>query len=549
MKFRRFNVLALALLCASGITFSQSLDPDAPTHEVKSASEIDREWQISVAQFNSNRSRILYDVDRQGKAGPYYPDWETMHIDIPQWYKDAKFGIFIHWGVFSVPASQNEWYPRNMYQQKDPAYAVHIKRFGRQDQFGYKDFIPRFKAEKWEPADWARLFKQAGARYVIPVAEHHDGFAMYASDLSDWTAAKMGPKRDVIGDLAQAVRAEGLRFGTSFHRAEHDWFFDGGRRFRSDVNDPKYASLYGPAHTWLSDPQQMLLNDWTYVSPQFADDWLARAAEIVEKYNPEVMYFDWWAGQPNYRRDMTRFAAFYYNYAAKHGIAGVINIKDYALNWNAGARDFERGLRSDIEARHFQTDTSISNWSWGYLEHDQFKSPEFIVDQLVDIVSKNGNLLLNLGPRPDGTIPDEVRNTLLAVGAWLKQNGEAIYDTVPWKVYGEGPTKVQPGFGHDVDTKPYTAEDFRFTQKGNTVYAIQMAWPSDGRAVIQALGSRQQGNGLEVTNVTLLGSDGKLEFHQTSEALEVQLPAPPARDRGVVAGYALALRIETRPHP
>jgi alpha-L-fucosidase len=243
---------------------------------------------------------------------------------------------------------------------------------------------------------------------------------------------------------------------------------------------------------------------------------------------------------------MTRFTAFYYNYAAQHGISGVINIKDYALNWNAGARDFERGLRSEIEPRHFQTDTSISNWSWGYLEHDQFKSPEFIVHQLVDIVSKNGNLLLNIGPRPDGTIPEEVRNTLLDVGAWLKQNGEAIYDTVPWKVYGEGPTKIKPGFGHDVDTKPYTAEDFRFTQKGNTVYAIEMAWPRDGRAVIHALGSTQPGKGLEITNVTLLGSDGKLEFHQTDDALEVQLPAQPTR---AVAGYALALGIETRPRP
>lgn len=455
-----------------------------------------------------------------------------------------------------MPASQNEWYPRNMYQQKDPAYAEHIKRFGPQDKFGYKDLIPRFQAENWEPADWARLFKEAGARYVIPVAEHHDGFALYASDLSDWTAAKMGPKRDLIGDLEKAVRAEGLHFGTSFHRAEHDWFFDGGRRFPSDVNDPKYASLYGPAHSWLSDPQQMLLNDWTYVSPQFADDWLARAAEIVEKYHPEVMYFDWWAGQPNYRRNMTRFAAFYYNYAAQHGISGVINIKDYALKWNAGVRDFERGLRSDVEPRHFQTDTSISNWSWGYLEHDQFKLPDFIVDQLIDIVSKNGNLLLNIGPRPDGTIPDEVRHTLLDVGAWLKRNGEAIYGTTPWKVYGEGPTKVQPGFGHDVDTKPYTAADFRFTQKGNTVYAIEMAWPGDGRAVIHALGSKQSGNGLEIANVTLLGSGEKLEFHQTDDALVVELPAPPAghgrpeeQDRGVVARYPLALGIETRTEP
>jgi alpha-L-fucosidase len=538
MTFLRF--LRVGILFAAVPALAQtSADPLAPTHDTKSADEIDHEWQASVAKYDEKRGEILSHVVQQDFDGSYRADWETLRkFEIPRWYKDAKFGIFIHWGVFSVPGSQNEWYPRNMYQQKDPGFQEHVTRYGPQDKFGYKDFIPQFKAEKWDPADWARLFKQAGARYVIPVAEHHDGFAMYGSDLSDWTAAKMGPKRDVIGDLAKAVRAEGLHFGTSFHRAEHNWFFDGGRTFRSDVNDPKYASLYGPAHTWLSDPKQVLMNDWTYVSPEFADDWLARAAEIVEKYHPEVMYFDWWAGQPNYRHNVTRFAAFYYNYSARHGIPGVIDIKDYALDWHAGARDFERGLREDIETQHWQTDTSISNRSWGYLEHDEFKLPEFIVHQLIDIVSKNGNLLLNIGPRPDGTIPDEVRNTLLEIGAWLKQNGEAIYDTTPWKIYGEGPTKVQPGFGHDVDTKPYTPQDFRFTQKGNTLYAIEMAWPADGHTVIHALGSAKARE-LKVTSVELIGSSATLEYHQTDDGLELTLPSQsPGK-------FAYVLRIQT----
>jgi len=202
----------------------------------------------------------------------------------------------------------------------------------------------------------------------------------------------------------------------------------------------------------------------------------------------------------------------------------VIDIKDYALDWHAGARDFERGLREDIEPQHWQTDTSISNISWGYVEHDEFKSADFIVHQLIDIVSKNGNLLLNIGPRPDGTIPDEVRSTLLDIGSWLKLNGEAIYDTTPWKIYGEGPTKVQPGFGHDKDTRPYTSEDFRFTQKGGTLYAIGMEWPTDGHAVIHALGSAQQAKGMHISSVLLLGSDAKLEFRHSDDALTVQLP-------------------------
>ena len=256
------RILWLAIPCCAvaALGLSGQQDPQAPTRGVKSAAEIDREWQAAVAKYDGARATILKDVDRQAHEGPYRPDWESLRkFEIPQWYKDAKFGVFIHWGVFSVPGIGNEWYPRNMYQQKEPEFQQHIQKYGPQDKVGYKDLIPLFRAEKWDPGDWAELFKAAGARYVIPVAEHHDGFAMYDSALSDWSAAKMGPRRDVIGELAAAVRAQGLHFGTSFHRAEHDWFFDGGRTFRSDVNDPRYAALYGPAHTWLQDPHQALI--------------------------------------------------------------------------------------------------------------------------------------------------------------------------------------------------------------------------------------------------------------------------------------------------
>jgi alpha-L-fucosidase len=516
------NIVLAALFLFASIAFAQTQttsDPLAPTAGKKSAADIDREWQLSVSKYAAARASILRDVDQQISAGPYYADWETLrHCEMPQWYKDAKFGIFIHWGVYSVPGAGNEWYPRNMYQQKDPAFQYHLRIYGSQDKFGYKDLIPLFTASRWDPNDWAKLFKDAGARYVIPVAEHHDGFAMYDSAVSDWTAAKMGPMRDTTGELAAAVRAQGLHFGTSLHRAEHNFFFDGGRTFRSDVNDPQFASLYGPAHSWLQAQPESMMNDWTYVSPEFANDWLARAAEIVLRYKPEVMYFDWWIGQPNYRPNVTKFAAFYYNFDAHHNIPGVIDFKDFALDWHAGARDFERGLREGIEPQHWQTDTSISNLSWGYIEHDELKSADFLVHQLVDIVSKNGSLLLNIGPRPDGTIPEEVRSTLLQIGAWLKQNGDAIYDTTPWKVYGEGPTKVKPGFGNDKETKPYTTEDFRFTQKGTTIYAIAMAWPADRHFIIHSLGSAQQAKALTISNVELLGSSAKLEFRQSSDA-------------------------------
>ncbi len=538
-----------ALFLVAPLLFAQSpassSDPLTPTRDTKSAAEIDHEWQQSVSKYDAERNRLLAEEQKQENDGPYRADWATlMKYQQPQWYKDAKFGIFIHWGVYSVPAAENEWYPRNMYRPSEGAYKNFQEHYASKDPAekdakGYKDLIPLFRAEKFDAAAWAKLFKEAGAQYVVPVAEHHDGFSMYDSGLSDWTVVKMGPKRDTLGELAKAIRAEGLHFGLSSHRAEHNFFFDGGRAIRSDVNDPKYASLYGPAHQWFAagGDSHGLENDWTWVSDAWTRDWLARDTELIEKYKPEVVYFDWWIGQPNFRRAVAQFAAFYYNYAEAHGYTGVIDFKDYSLNWKAGVRDFERGQQDHIVADHWQTDTSISNASWGYIEHDTFKTPEFLVHQLVDIVSKNGNLLLNFGPRSDGTIPDEVRTTLLDMGAWLKVNGEAIYATTPWKTFGEGPTQVKSGAFHDTDTKPYTAEDFRFTAKGSTVYAIGMACPTDGKATIYSLGWAHEGSTLPIAKVELLGSPGKVTWTQAANALEVTLPA------GAACKYAYALKL------
>ena len=524
-----FFLLSTSLLPAQ----KTSPDPLAPTHNVKSAAEIDQEWQKSVSKYDTQRNTLLKEADRQANDGPFRPDWESLrHYEIPQWYKDAKFGIFIHWGVYSVPSAESEWYPRNMYKPEEGAYKDFQKRFAdpaQKDALGYKDFIPKFKAEKWDPAVWASLFKEAGAQYVVPVAEHHDGFSMYDSGLSDWTAVKMGPKRDVIGELAKEVRAQGLHFGLSSHRAEHDFFFDGGRDIRSDVNDPRYASLYGPAHKQVEGHTNGgMMDDWTYVSPAWTADWMARMTELVEKYKPEIVYYDWWIGQPNFRSRVQEFDAFYYNFAAAHGYTGVVNFKNYAMDWKSAVRDFERGQLASIEPDHWQTDTSISKLSWGYIENDQYQPPEFLVHQLIDIVSKNGNLLLNIGPKPDGTIPDQIQTTLKAMGVWLKANGEAIYGTTPWKVYGEGPTKVIEGAFHDQDTKPYTTEDFRFTQKGNTLYAIGMACPADaasGSAAIHALGSDKDAKGITFDSVELVGSSEKLTWKQEPDALNVKLPA------------------------
>jgi alpha-L-fucosidase len=525
------------LLLSSAASTARAQSATAPTATQEPAS-IDQIWQRASSKYDSERSTLLKKVDIVNKRGPFRADWESLQkYEVPEWYKDAKFGIFIHWGAYSVPAFGNEWYPRNMYVPGSPEYKHHRATYGSQDKFGYKDFLPMFKAEHFDAAAWAELFKKSGAKYVVPVAEHHDGFAMYDSGLSDWTAAKMGPHRDTTGELGKAVRAAGLHFGLSSHRVEHNFFLGVGRSISSDVNDPQYAAFYGPAHNWLAAPWGVPLNDdFTYVSSAWADDWLARGAELVEKYHPDIVYFDWWIGQASIRPNLAKFAAFYYNSSLKYGDhVGVINFKDYAMQEHSGVLDLERGQLGDIRPLYWQTDTSVSNKSWGYIKDDTFKSPEFVVHQLIDIVSKNGNLLLNIGPRSDGTIPEEVQQVLLDVGAWLNVNGDAIYGTRPWRVYGEGPTKVAAGSFHDTDTTRYTAEDFRFTTKGNVLYAIGLDWPTNGEAVMHALASTAGSE--HVQSVTLLGSDAKLQFDQRPDGLHVRMPAQ------APAKYAYALRI------
>ncbi|GAC1637289.1 MAG: alpha-L-fucosidase [Candidatus Acidiferrum sp.] len=526
--------ILLALSIAPGAKAQSAIAPTASADP----ETIDAIWQKASSKYDGQRAALLKQVEAGDHHGPFRADWESLQkYEAPEWYKDAKFGIFIHWGAYSVPAFGNEWYPRNMYQQGSDEYKHHIATYGTQDKFGYKDFIPMFKAAQFSATAWAELFQKSGAKYVVPVAEHHDGFAMYDSGVSDWTAAKMGPHRDVIGELASAVRAQGLHFGVSSHRVEHNFFLGVGRTIPSDVNDPQFAALYGPAHAWVANSWTTPLNnDFTYVSTAWADDWLARGAELVEKYHPDIVYFDWWIGQASIRPNLTRFAAFYYNRSLEYGDhVGVINYKDYAMHEHAAVLDLERGQLGEIRRLPWQTDTSVSNKSWGYIKDDTFKSPEFVVDQLIDIVSKNGNLLMNIGPKSDGTIPEEVQKVLLDVGAWLKVNGEAIYGTRPWRIYGEGPTKVAAGSFHDTDTAHYTAEDFRFTTKGDVLYAIGLKWPTNGQVVVHAL-ARTAGSE-RVQTVSLLGSDGSLQFEQGTDGLHVRLPGEsPAK-------YAYTLRV------
>ncbi|PPU93120.1 alpha-L-fucosidase [Xanthomonas albilineans] len=524
---------AMALMLALAALPSSAADapsPTAPTATTLSPEQIDQQWLHATAKYAPERARLVREAATGARSGSFRPDWTSLkHYRSPSWYDDAKFGIFIHWGVFSVPAFGSEWYSRNMYLQDTKEYAHHRETYGPQSRFGYKDLIPLFTASKFDPQAWATLFRDSGARYVVPVAEHHDGFAMYDSQLSDWTATKMGPKRDVIGALSKAIRAQGMHFGLSSHRAEHDWFFDGGRHFDSDVNDPRYAGLYGPAQVRLAGKDDAdVQNDWTPVSQAWLDDWLARTTELIDRYDPDLIYFDWWIAHPIFRGTLPTMLAYYYNHgAAKGGV--VVNYKIGAFPEGAGTLDIERGQLTGIHPTHWQTDTSVSNASWGYIDHDTYKTPTFIVHMLVDVVSKNGNLMLNIGPRADGSIPDSERDILLSIGTWLKTNGEAIYASRPWRTYGEGPTEVVGGTFQDTKTKPYTAKDFRFTTGHGALYAIELGWPADGKAVIRSLTPADH-----VRGVTLLANGKPVPFEQRADGLHLRLPTKPVGEHAYV---------------
>ena len=490
----------------------------------------------AVAQTYEERiARALKTVDSGVAQGPFRASWDSLDTyKAAQWYQDAKFGIFIHWGVYSVPAFDSEWYPRNMYLPNEPAFKHHVATYGPQSKFGYKDFIPRFTAAKFDANRWAELFRKAGARFVVPVAEHHDGFPMYDCSFTEWSAARMGPKRDVVGELAAAVRKQGLHFGASSHRAEHWWFYEGGMKFDSDVRDKRYAGLYGPAQpkrlpgaTHDNQPNEAYLHDW-----------LARTTEIVDKYHPDLVWFDWWIEEPSFAPYLQKFAAFYYNRGKQWNKEVAINYKNKAFPERAAVLDIERGQLQALRPQFWQTDTSISKKSWGYIENDEFRTADSIVDQLVDIVSKNGALLLNIGPRSDGTIPEQAQTILLDIGAWLGVNGEAIYGTRPWKLYGEGPTLVVGGSFKDTATKPFTGEDIRFTTKGDVLYAIALAWPQNGKLVVKSLAAGSPNVTREFKTVQLLGYQGALKWTRTRDGLVVDLPGQKPND------YAYAFKIQ-----
>ena len=467
----------------------------------------------------------LKKIDEVIKNGKYKDTWESLEqYHVPEWYEKTKFGIFIHWGVYSVPAFGSEWYSRNMYIQGSREYEHHIKTYGAHKDFGYKDFIPMFKAERFDPKEWIELFKEAGAQYVMPVAEHHDGFQMYASDLSEWNALKMGPHRDVLGELSREAEKAGFINCASSHRIEH-WFFMGhGKEFDSDIKEPlKRGDLYWPS---MPEPDHQDLFSEPMPTAEYLEDWLCRCCEIVDKYRPKIIYFDWWIQHSSVKPYLKKFAAYYYNRAEEWGEGVVINYKHDAFEFGTAVVDIERGQFAEAKPYVWQSDTAVAKNSWCYTEGNRYKTSAQIICDLVDIVSKNGRLLLNIGPKADGTIPDEDRRILLEIGEWLKTNGEAIYGSKLWRRSAEGPTSIKEGQFADSEAKPYTSEDIRFTVNGGYLYAICMNMQNKNSVCIKSLAEADASvapnfHGI-ITSVDVLGYDDKPQWTRDGEGLKIK---------------------------
>jgi alpha-L-fucosidase len=509
-------------------------------------------------------------------AGPFQPTWESLaQYQAPDWFRDAKFGLWAHWGPQCQPEA-GDWYGRGMYEEGSGQYKSHLSRYGHPSKAGFKDIIKEWRAEAWDPEELVGFYRQAGARYFVALANHHDNFDLYQSQHQPWNSTRLGPKKDLIGGWAKAARKHGLRFGVSVHAA-HAWnWYDTAQR--ADKNGPLAGEPYdghltaaqGQGQWWQGlDPQALYAQnhapsapgdgqrqwDWADGASRpdaaYCEKFYRRTRELLDRYAPDLVYYDdtalplWPVSNVG-----LRLAAEQYNASVRrHGgrneavITGKIltEAQRHALVW-----DIERGQSQRIEPLPWQTCTCLGDWHYNRAVYDRqgYKSAQTVVHTLVDVVSKNGNLLLSVPVRGNGTIDEQERAIVQGIGTWLQANGESIYGTRPWQVLGEGPALAgtaplsAQGF-NEGKNKPLGAQDIRFVTKGDVLYATAFGWPTDGQLVIAALG---EGNPLRpqpVRRVELLGHGQPLAFERTAQGLRVSLPAqPPA------AGLAYAFKIE-----
>ncbi len=475
--------------------------------------------------------------------GPYQPTWESLQqYEAPEWYRDAKFGIWAHWSPQCVPEA-GDWYARGMYMEGSDQNKYQLAHYGPPSTFGYKDLCPQWTLLNWEPDELIARYKKAGARLFIALANHHDGFDAWNSKHQPWNAVNLGPHRDVIGTWATAARNQGLRFGVTVHQGRNWWWFqtshgadakgplagvpydgdlteDQGRNEWWQGYDPQ--RLYGPKHPHNALP------DISYVK-NFYD----RTRDLIDQHDPDLLYFDnslfplGWGGM--------NIGAYFYNHNLQtHGgkLEAVANVKQVPDQYaKAVIADYERGLTSRIMPYAWQSETCIGDWHYNRAlynkpgEYGGYLPPRDVIHWLIDTVSKNGTFILNIPGLPDGTIDSKETAILDRVTDWMSVNGEAIYETRPWKVYGEGPDAVKSGSFQGTSIAKLGEKDIRFTRSkdNKVVYAMVLGWPST-EIVIQSLGTRSSTQPGKIRNVQLLGTQEKLRWKQTAEDLRVTLP-------------------------
>ena len=463
------------------------------------------------------------------KMQKFEPTWESLQqYKCPEWFRDAKFGIFLHWGPTSVPGFGTP-YSRDMYEEGSYAYKHHIEHYGHPSKFGWKDIIPLWKAEKWDPDYTVGVFKDAGAKYIVPVASFHDNFDLWNSKYTKWNAVNMGPKKDIIKLWRDATLKADLRFGVSEHlERSYSWFNTNKGRDKDgplagvpyDGNDTNYADFYFPPH-----------DDTAWFYPRnppewWKQEWYNRIEDLVDNYKPDLLYTDGGLPFGDYGRKL--MAHFYNANMLCHTgrLDAVYNLKNIGNHgeYREGicVEDLERGTMDYLKKEPWQTDTAIGDWF--YNQNDTLKSSHQLITMLVDIVSKNGNLLLDVSLKADGTIPDGQLERLKDIGAWMKVNGDAIYGTRPWTIYGEGPNAVKGNHFNEGDV-PYTAADIRFTTHGNVIDAIALGWPDGDHFLIKALDEKAAAASGGIAGVRMLGVDEPVEWKLTSDGLWIRKPA------------------------
>lgn len=465
--------------------------------------------------------------------GPFKPDWESLReYKCPEWFKDAKLGIWAHWGPQSAPM-YGDWYARHMYMEGHDQYYHHWRKYGHPSKHGWKDVVKTWKAEKFDPVALMDLYKKAGARYFCAQAVHHDNFDNWDSAHNKWNAVNIGPKKDIVGMFLQAAKKRNLPFGVTEHLgATFSWWaWNKGRDQEGpyagvpyDGNDPEYEDFY------LSNKDEPMLKKqgerWYTDNPEWYQHWFDRIKDLIDKYKPDLLYSD---GSLPFEKYGLGIVAHLYNTSIKEN--GGANQAVYAqkdtnpLVYKTGVLDIERGVQTNISSDPWQTDTCVGGWFYDVRQN--YKSPKQVIEMLVDIVAKNGNLLLNFPQRPDGTLDDECIHILNKMAEWININGEGIFETRPWHIAIEGDTAMGGGKFQESDLD-YTPADYRFTQKGKCIYAFQLGWPEDGSALIKSFAAGR-GSGLKVVNiknVKLLGYEGKVKFQQIKKGLKItKLPA------------------------